>query len=271
MLRSGAVFLAAHAVLVESWRLVLASWDARLPFWTAARIWSVSNLGRYVPGKVWQIGAMGAMARSANVSPIAASGSAILGTLVNVLAGFVIVLVSGRALLERQYAGASGPSQIIVVVALAVLLGAPWIVPRLAPFAARVLRRPVTTTLPVSAVVYSLTGNCIAWLLYGFAFQLFANGMLGRSAGSYSLYLAAYTISYLAGYLAFIVPAGAGVRELSLIALLEFAALATPTEAALLALTSRVWLTILEVTPAVLFWTLAVRRPPTSHPSDAPT
>ena len=96
---SGAVFLVAHAVLVQTWRSVLSCWDEHLPFWSAARVWSVSNLGQYVPGKIWQIGAMGAMSRELGVSPIAASGSAILGTLVNVIAGFVVALLSGRALL----------------------------------------------------------------------------------------------------------------------------------------------------------------------------
>src|SRR5476651_2371166 len=55
---SGATFLLAHSVLVQTWRSVLACWDDRLPFWDAARVWSVSNLFRYIPGSVWQITAM---------------------------------------------------------------------------------------------------------------------------------------------------------------------------------------------------------------------
>ena len=43
---------------------------------SAARIWTVSNLGKYLPGKVWAIAGMALMARQAGVSPAAATGSA---------------------------------------------------------------------------------------------------------------------------------------------------------------------------------------------------
>jgi hypothetical protein len=271
---SGALFLVAHAVLVQTWRTVLACWDARLSFWSAARIWSVSNLGKYVPGKIWQIGAMSAMSRELGVSPIAASGSAILGTLVNVIAGFVVALLSGRALLEKTRPGWGALATLIVVAAGGVLLLAPAIVPRLAPLAARLAGRPLQTTLPVRAVVYSLAGNLLAWLLYGAAFQLLVLGMLGGTAtGGYLEYLAAYTLSYLFGYLAFFAPAGVGVREFFMMRVLNVAGLAAVPQAALVTVSSRIWLTLLEVTPAILFWAhhRMRHRSPTTDPSDVPT
>jgi glycosyltransferase 2 family protein len=271
---SGALFLCAHAVLVQTWRTVLGSWDATLPFWTAARIWSVSSLGRYLPGKIWQIGAMGAMARDVGVSPVAASGSAILGTLVNLVAGFAVALIGGRALLERSSgeAGARGAA-LLVVAALAALLLAPVVLPRVAPWLGRRIGRPLDVRLPTRAVVAALVGNVVAWLLYGAAFQLFMIGLLGAAAGGYAEYLAAYTISYLVGYLAFFAPAGIGAREGAMVTVLAYAGLATRPEAALVALASRVWLTLLEVVPGFLFWAQASvrRRPPTTDPSDVPT
>ena len=50
----------------------------------------MSNLGRYVPGKVWQIGAMGVMAERSGVSPVAAVGSSLVIAIVNVIAGIAI-------------------------------------------------------------------------------------------------------------------------------------------------------------------------------------
>jgi glycosyltransferase 2 family protein len=273
VLLSGLFFLLAHAVLVQTWRSVLSSWDSRLPFWTAARIWSISNLGRYLPGKIWQIGAMGAMSRAIGVSPVAATGSAILGTLVNVLAGFVVALASGRALLDRTSAGWTAVAAGVVVVAGFILLAAPYLLPRIAPFIARVAGRPLNATLPPRAVVTAVVGNVAAWLLYGAAFQLFVRGVLNDATGDYAEYLAAYTISYLAGYLALFAPAGAGVREGVMLAVLQYAGLASAPQAALVTIGSRVWLTLLEVTPGFLFWALhRVRRTsPTIDPSDVPT
>jgi len=270
---SGAVFLCAHSVLVLTWSAVLSCWDQRLPFWTAARIWSVSNLGRYLPGKVWQIGAMGAMARQVSVSPIAASGSAILGTLVNILAGFAVATASGSALLERAGEGQANIAIAISAISRAMLLLAPWLVPRFAPLIARVTGRTVTATLPVRAVVYSLIGNTVAWLVYGAAFQLFVLGVLGANAGGYSAYLATYTISYVIGYIVLFAPAGIGVREGAMLQLLQLARLASLPQATLVTIGSRVWLTILEVMPALLFWMYhAVRlRSQPLGPTDATT
>ena len=253
---SGAVFLLAHGVLVMTWRMVLSCWGDRLPFWSAARVWSVSNLGRYVPGNIWTIGAMGAMARELDVSPIAASGSALLGTLVNIAVGFVVALVSGHALLLTQVAAPLRTFTVAVILAAAgSLLLLPFAIPRVAGVAGRMTRRPLQATLPMRAVVYSLIGNVIAWLVYGAAFQLFVAGVLGRSTGGYLSYLAAYTSSYLIGYIFLFAPAGVGFRETAMLELLQVAGLASRPEAALVTVTSRIWLTLLEVVPALLFWT----------------
>ena len=53
-----AIVFATYALLIQLWRLVLVHWNARLGFVDAARIWSIANLGRFVPGRVAQIGAM---------------------------------------------------------------------------------------------------------------------------------------------------------------------------------------------------------------------
>ncbi len=270
---SGAVFLLAHAILVQTWRSVLSCWGEHLTFWSAARVWSVSNLGRYVPGKVWQIGAMGAMARELNVSPVAAAGSALLGTLVNILAGFAVALISGRALLSHASSGIGATRIIVLVAAGGVLLLAPMLVPRITRLVARVLKRPVEVSLPARAVVYSLAGNIIAWLVYGAAFHVFVFGMLGAAAGGYQAYLAAYTISYLVGYIFLFAPAGVGFREEAMLQVLQRAGLALSPEAALVTLSSRVWLTLLEVTPAIVFWAhhRARRRSLTTDHTDVPT
>ena len=269
---SGVLFLVAHAVLVQTWRSVLSCWSARLPFWTAARIWSVSNFGKYVPGKVWQIGAMGAMSRDVGVSPLAATGSAILGAVVNIMTGLIVVLVFGRSVLNDASGSWGALATAATIAACVALLLAPWLVPRLAPLASRLTKRPFEATLPARAVVYSLTGNVAAWLVYGAAFQLFVRGMLGSATGAYAAYLTAYTFSYVIGYLVLFAPAGAGFREGAMLSALTFAGLATSPQAALVTIASRVWLTMLEVTPGFLFWAhhRVRHRSPTTDHSDGP-
>ena len=46
--------------------------------WSAARIWTVSSLGKYLPGKVWAVAGMALMAQRARRRPWAATGSAVM-------------------------------------------------------------------------------------------------------------------------------------------------------------------------------------------------
>src|SRR3989454_11301057 len=61
---------------IESWRRILAGWGQRIAFGPAARTWSVANLGRYVPGKVWSVAGLVVLAQRAGVAPGPAAASA---------------------------------------------------------------------------------------------------------------------------------------------------------------------------------------------------
>jgi hypothetical protein len=253
----------AYLVLIQTWRTIVAGWDRKLPFVDAARIWLVSGLGRYVPGKLWAIAVMGAMAQRAGISPVAATGSSILNVVVNLAAGFVVVMATGWRLLAFPYAGAPTIAVVIVVLAVVLLMAVPWLTPRLLRLAERVTGRSTEMgTPPHRAIGYAVVGNVIGWVLYGLAFQLLARGLFGSAPGGLAAYVAVYALSYLVGYLALPAPAGVGFREASMITLMPAAGLASAPHAAILAIASRLVLTILDVVPGVLLLGRdAVRRP----------
>ena len=260
---SMATFALAYLVLIQTWRTIVATWDQRLTFGDAARIWLVSGLGRYVPGKLWAIAAMGAMAQRAGVSPVAATGSSILNVVVNIAAGFVVVMATGWRLLAFPYDGAPAIAIGIVVLAVIVLMAVPWLTPQLLRFAERVTgRSAVVGTPPHRAIGYAVVGNVVAWVLYGLAFQLLARALFGAAPGGLAAYVAVYALSYVVGYLALPAPAGVGVREASMITLMPAAGLASAPQAMILAIASRLVLTILDIVPGLVFLGRdAVRRP----------
>ncbi|HEU4631179.1 MAG TPA: lysylphosphatidylglycerol synthase domain-containing protein [Gemmatimonadaceae bacterium] len=274
LLLATALVLATYALLIQLWRVVLDRWGERLSFLDATRIWSVSNLGRFVPGRVAQIGTMAYLARQREVSAVAATGSALLNTLINIAAGIVVALVAGGRFLEREYPGAQ-PIAVAMVGAAAVgLLILPWLLPRLASAAARLLRRPLErpVTIPASAIWITAAGNLGAWILYGVAFRLFTHGVRGVAPGETAGYVAAYSVSYILGYIVVFAPGGLGVREGALATAMVGLGLANAAEAALVAIASRLWLTVLEVLPGLVFLALAALRRRSPSPSgDAPT
>jgi glycosyltransferase 2 family protein len=268
VLASGIIVLATYALLIEAWRSTLRAWNEQLPYGTAARIWFVSNLGKYVPGKIWQIAAMGAMAQRSGVSATAAIGSALVVNLVSIIAGAaVIVATAGRrvALVVGAEPGDGGRTSVlmasaVVIVGVAALALTPAIVPRLAGLAARLTGRNVTVpSVPPRAIWLAAAATAASWVFYGVAFELFANGITPRAAGNATSYIAVYTGSYLAGYLALFVPGGVGVREAAIVIAMPQFQLASAADAAIIAITSRLWLTVLEILPGLLLMRRADR------------
>ena len=109
LLAAAGIILATYALLITAWRAVLLGWGERLAYPQAARIWTVSNLARYIPGRIWQIAGMAAMAQQAGVSPWAAAGSAVVVQLLAIATG---ALVTGIAAPQagQPACGKSSPS-----------------------------------------------------------------------------------------------------------------------------------------------------------------
>jgi len=255
---SGFVVLISYAVLIETWRRTVEAWGAQIAWTSAARIWFVSNLGKYVPGKVWQIGAMSLLAEQSGVPAVAAAGSSLVVNLVNLLAGMLVVLLTAAQLIP----GARVVPMLLIVTVLA--LATPWLLPWIARLASLVLRKPIAEPkVPPSAMFVALVGCMIAWVLYGVAFQLLAAALFGSTSGTTASYIAVFTLSYLAGYVFLFAPGGIGAREDVLQRLIAAAAMHPVPDALLLIVVSRLWLTVLEAAPGLLL--LAFRRstPPT--------
>jgi hypothetical protein len=89
-------------------------------------------------------------------------------------------------------------------------------------------------------------------MMYGVAFRIFAESLIGTTTGSWFAWGGAYTLSYLVGYLTLISPGGLGIREVTLSQLLTSLNLATPSQAIVITLASRLWLTVLEIAPGIV-------------------
>jgi hypothetical protein len=248
-------------LLIEGWRRVLGAWDSHLPFGQAARIWFLSNLGKYVPGNIWSLTAMGVMARGRGLSGLAAAGSSVIMQAVSLATGTAIVMVTSAKLLGQPLlVGAS------VIVLIAMLLGAPRFLPPLAVWIGGLIGRDIAPpTVPATSIWTAAVASTLSWLFYGLAFQLFVRGLLGVSPGEISSYIAVYTAAYILGFISPIAPAGLGVREFTLAAFMTQLGLANEADAALVAIAARLWLTIVELVPSGLYVATGATRKSLSH------
>ncbi|MES2522179.1 MAG: lysylphosphatidylglycerol synthase domain-containing protein [Gemmatimonadota bacterium] len=275
ILLASVMVLLTHAALVQCWRTLLDGWDEAPPYWTSARIWSISNFGKYLPGKVWSIIALKMLAGREGVSGAAATSAAIMGTLLNIGAGFGIVALSGtRALDALHWSMQWGAMVGAVCFVIGVVL-----LPRLLPPAVRwyTARRglaPVDRHLSATRLWSVTAVNALSWIAYGLAFAAFSRGVTPQVAGAADAFITVYTASYLAGYLFILAPGGVVVREAVLATVLVALGMGTLPEATVLALASRVWITILEIAPglvSLLFSSRLVSSPDSRRPPLPPS
>jgi hypothetical protein len=259
---SALIVFSAYLLLIENWRRLMRDWGTQASYMDSMRIWFVSVLGRYIPGRYWSVVAVGVMAKRANIDPLIAVGSALLLTLTNtVVGGSILMGIGGPSLLTRSFGLSESSANAwippaLIIASLAVLLSLPLFLGPLARFLSRVTRRNLhLPQLSWMSVFRSAAGCAGAWLLYGVAFRVFCLGLFGNTGGSLMDYVTVYTGSYLVGYVAVFAPGGFGAREVAMQTLLPGFGLLDTAHAVVAAWSSRIWLTVLEVLPGVvLMW-----------------
>lgn len=245
---SVAVLLLGYLYSAGLWgHMVWEMGGPKVPIFTALRVFFTANLGRYIPGKLWQIAGLAFLARREGVSAGTATGAAFLGQLFS-LGGATLV---GLGVLIQWEAGGAMNGGWVAGGVLAIMILATF--PRILRPLLHALLRKVKAGSPgplwpdQAFGVRWLVLYAISWLLQGLAFRLlmasFGVGM-GWLQG-----LAVFPAAYLLGYIAFFAPAGLGIREGFLIFFLT--PVAGPL-AAVLAVLARLWTTVVELVPALL-------------------
>jgi uncharacterized membrane protein YbhN (UPF0104 family) len=245
---SALLVLSTYALLIETWRLVLHALGATLSRAGAAVVWLGSNLARYLPFSLWQLGVMSVMAKQRGVALADAGTAALLVTIVNVFTGIAVF-----ACTAARVPSLGGKGLWFLALGALALVSAPFALPLAARVASRLTGR--TIVLPkvgARTVVIAAIGTTLAWLMYGVAFWVLAQAVLPDASRSLSAAIAIYTGSYLAGFLAIVPPAGLGVAEGAMIELGALFHFAAGPELAALAIIVRLWRTVLEIAPGLV-------------------
>ena len=234
--------LGATVLTMLAWRAAVTDFGTRLPLRAAGRVFFLGQLGKYLPGSVWPVLAQMELGRDYGVRR---ASSAAAATLMLVLAA---VTGTGVAVLTLPLAadGLLAEYRWVAVAAIPLLaLLVPSVQQRLVRLAARVLHRPLD--LPRSSargMVLAAGWMISAWALFGLHLHLLVASTCG-CAPSVALDVGAFALAWVAGFLFVIAPAGAGVREGVLV--LGLSPVLEPGAALLVALASRVLLTVADL------------------------
>lgn len=261
----------AHAFL---WRRIVIDLGVGRPDpRTTVRVYFVASLGRYIPGKLWQIAGLAILSSRAGMRAGGATAAALLGQFGFLATGLLFV-----AVILPDWV--SGPTPYILGFVMVSMAGAIWVVTATpAGHATREWLRShlgeksgqrLTATLDLAdrmrgrdAIVWAL-GYGLSWVLLGIAFTLFTTAFVPEAVPHNRLVAGTVAASYLAGYMVLVAPAGLGVREGAMTALLTAIPGFPVAAAVVVAILSRVWFTIGELLPLALVPVL-----PGSGPTEA--
>ena len=226
-----------------SWRAVLADLGSPLPRRTAVRIFFLSQLGKYVPGSVWPVLAQMELGRDHQV-PRARTAAA---GVVSVALGLTAALLVAAATLP--FLGEGGEYLAALAVLPVALVGLhPRILTPVINRGLRLIRRQqLDRPLTLPGIARGVAWAAGTWLCNGVHVWVVARdlGGSGSTGRLLALSIGAFAVSWAAGFLVFVAPAGAGAREAALVVTMSSV---LPTGAAtLLALVSRVVLTLADV------------------------
>jgi hypothetical protein len=229
-------------------RMVREFGGPALKIGVAVWILFLGNLGRYVPGKIWQLAGLTYLAGKRGVSLPVASSSAVLGQVFALGAAACIAALGAALGATSRYPEALLPWAL----ALAGLIALTTMFPVVLRFILRIAFKLSRRQHEVPDVAAGFGARWLglympAWLGYGIAFGLLWSSFPALPAVFWPAAVGGFAGAYFVGYAALFAPAGVGVREGALALML--APWTGATEAAVLAVIARLWMTLAELLP----------------------
>jgi glycosyltransferase 2 family protein len=227
--------LCALTASMWAWRVLLAGLGSPLPFGVAARIVFIGQLGKYLPGAVWPVLAQMELATEHDVPRL----RTVTASTVNMLLGPITGLIVASAALP--FTGGSTP-YLWAFTVLPFLLAClhPRVLNYLIGRALRLARRPPLEQPLTGRVIASALGWLFAsWACYGLQIWVLAVRVGVHPGIALPLSTGGFALAWSVGFLIIFLPAGAGAREVVLIAILGHPAGLTLAAAGAVALLSR--------------------------------
>ena len=239
------LYVVAYFVQMAAWALIMRYLQAPLGPKAVIEGYALSFLPRYIPGSVW-----GYLSRNewlAQIHGVTYGVSTTASLLEAAMLLITAAIVGALYWLPTQW-----PLPFMAAaIGLAGVFGA-WLAWRILPWlAARLLRRrePIPTQPSESWALWGMTVllYLLFWGLQGGALIAIAQTLCGDTVPGLFAATAAFAVAWAIGFLVVFVPAGMGVREWSLSALLVSFALLPGGQATLIALISRLGLIVAEL------------------------
>ena len=206
-------FILGYASLPWVWRKLIHYLGFELSFGNAWDIFFVGSLGRYLPGKVWAIAGMAYMAEKEGIPAAIAGTSVVMAQAYSLLSSvvFFIIFIIFRGVQTTE-------TWLLWFLPFGIVLAVVFLFPRNLERALNIVlrltgREPITFRITPLTALKMIGWYTLTWLIYGIAFWLFVSAITGPGVFHPVFATGVYVISNVVGFMAFVMPAGIGVRE----------------------------------------------------------
>lgn len=242
-----AVVLLGLFVSMQVWRSLMAAAGSPVRLGPAARIFFIGQIGKYLPGAVWPVLAQMELGRAHRIPRQRSASVAVIKMLIDLAASLLVAALAVAPGLAGG--GTAGYSWAFLAVPL-ILIG---LHPRvLNPVLDRLLklarRPPQDVPLSGRAIVTAMAWGVLSWILFGLSAWLLAVRLGATGERGLLLAVGGFAFAWAVGFLVVFAPAGAGVREVVLVATLS--AVLDVGKATVVALASRLLTTLADLIAA---------------------
>jgi hypothetical protein len=235
-----------------SWRVIVIDLGASVGHIRGSQIYLVSQLGKYVPGSVWAYLLQMELGKKVGIP----RARMFISTLVQIGVSVVAMLSLGMIALPRLLEDNPEAAWLYALLPFSLVALHPKVMTWGVNFALKVLRRPrLEQPLRWTTIGKTLGYSVLAYIFMGAHLWLLATANGDFSFSLLLICIGTMAIGMLAGMLFFIVPSGAGARDV-LVALALTPAVGV-TAAAAFAVASRVMFTVAELGTAGISAALA--------------
>lgn len=247
LLLSTLIFVFSYFVQLWVWYLITLQLGVGISLTETLESWFYSQLGKYLPGKVWLLLGRFHFYESKGKSKKMISVALYFETITLLVAGGIIFLITfslSRGMEPLSFGKHSWWVILFCLIALTSLH--PWVLQKgLNYFLLKFKRDPILLSISYPGILWILLICIFIWMIGGISFYLFIASVYPVST-QYLLFLTgALAISTTLGFLALFAPSGLGVREGALVYLLS--SIMPAPVAVIISILTRLWMTVVEI------------------------
>jgi len=231
---------------------------AHFSFWHMFKIFNLTNIGRYLPGKLWNVLGLFYLTKEYGIS----KRDTMLAVIISEIGykGSAIIIGILYFMFAPLYKNLL-PVMIAVLILFLIVIH-----PRILGYLINILlklikKQPVEITFNYLVQAKYILLYFIVWFLHSLAFYVFVNSFTSTETIGIFHFLTIMPLCWIVGYIIIFAPGGIGVREGMLVLILGQY---IPSElAAVIAISQRIWFILIEGINTLIAVTITSKNPTT--------